>query len=99
MAMVALLEPALGRPQEATRGTPEAKAEYEKGEVARKKEDFKAAVEDYRQAIELDPNYAEGREMYIFASQQAATSEVRAAAFSAKASAKERAEYKKSWTK
>jgi thiol-disulfide isomerase/thioredoxin len=94
--MVALLEPALGRAQQdATQGTPEAKAEYEKGEAARKKGDFKAAAEEYRHAIELDPDYVDAHEKYFFVSQDAATSKLRGAVVSGKASAQERAEYKK----
>lgn len=50
-------------------GTPAARAEFEKGETARWTGNFKSAVEAYRRAIEIDPDFAKAHENYIFISQ------------------------------
>lgn len=54
-------------PDEST-GTPAARASFEKGESARKTGNFKAALEEYRKAIALDPDFAAAHEQYIFIS-------------------------------
>ena len=53
-------------------GTAEAKAAFEQGEAARKKQDYANAIAFYRKAIELDPKFAEAHENFRNASNQAA---------------------------
>jgi thiol-disulfide isomerase/thioredoxin len=50
-------------------GTPAARVEFEKGQTAQWSGNLKSAVEAYRRAIELDPDFAKAHEGYIFASQ------------------------------
>ena len=47
-------------------GTPAAKAEFEKGEAARKTGDFKIAADHFRKAIEIDPDFVEAHQSYVF---------------------------------
>lgn len=47
-------------------GTPAAKAEFEKGEAARKANDYAAAAAAFRKAIDLDPDFAAAHENFIF---------------------------------
>jgi tetratricopeptide (TPR) repeat protein len=84
-----------GVAQDATRGTPKAKAAFEKGETARKTGDLKAAADDYKLAVELDPAYTEAHEQYIMVSQDVATHDVYSAVISGKASAEQEAQFKK----
>lgn len=53
-------------------GVPAAKAEFEQGEALRKKSEFAAAAAAYRKAVELDPDFAEAHNMFIFASKLSA---------------------------
>ncbi len=61
-------------------GTPAAKAEFEQGEAAFKQQDNAKAVAFYRKAIELDPDFVEAHEKFIFASKLAASNEAKKAA-------------------
>src|SRR5258705_13357841 len=47
-------------------GTPAAKAEFEKGEAARKTGDFKIAADHFRKAIEIAPDFVEAHQSYVF---------------------------------
>ena len=51
-----------------TKGSAEAKAEFAKGEAARRESDWDGAVERYGKAVELDPDYFEAHENYVFVS-------------------------------
>jgi len=96
VAMFVLLGPAVCQEQGSAQGTSEAKVEFDKAETARKKGDFKTAVDHYRRAIELDPDNTDAHEYYIFTSGDVATNkEVRDAVFSGKATPEQRAEFKK----
>ena len=81
--------------QDATQATASAKTAFAQGEAARKTGDLKAAVKDYRRAIELDPAYTEAHEAYIRASQDAATHDLSSTAISGKPSAEQEAQLKK----
>src|SRR4051812_24746500 len=48
-------------------GCPAARAEFERGKVASQSEDWKAAVAAYKKAIQLDPNFADAHQEYMFA--------------------------------
>ncbi len=96
IAMGVLLSPALARAQEAAvEGTPAAKAEFEKGEAARKTGSYKTAAQHYLRAIALDPEYADAHENYIFVSQMDIDPTLRAAVFSPKVSPAQLAAYEK----
>jgi tetratricopeptide (TPR) repeat protein len=71
-----LLGGAMAQAQESA-GTPAAKAAFEQGEAARKKQDFAKAAEFYRKAIDLDPNYVEAHSRFLFMSKVAVTSSVK----------------------
>lgn len=51
-------------------GTVAAKAEFDKGEAFRQKMQYPQAVEHYRKAIDLDPNYVDAHSSFIFISKQ-----------------------------
>ncbi|HEY3927989.1 MAG TPA: redoxin family protein [Candidatus Koribacter sp.] len=75
---------------------PKAKAAFDKAENERKTDNNKAAVADYQKAIELDPNFTDAQQMYIFASQDlATTASVKDAVFSGKATKEQEAQFKK----
>jgi tetratricopeptide (TPR) repeat protein len=96
VAICALIGPAICQEQGSTKNTTDAKAEFTQAETARKKGDYKTAVDHYRRAIALDPDYAEAHEYYIFTSGDVATSKaVRDAVFSGKATPEQKAEFKK----
>jgi tetratricopeptide (TPR) repeat protein len=95
IAIVTLLGVVFATAQDATQATPRAKTAFDQGETARKTGDLKAAVEDYRRAIELDPAYTEAHEEYIRASQDLATHDVSSAVDSGKSSAEQNAQFKK----
>jgi hypothetical protein len=61
---VALFFPATGLAQEST-GNPAAKAMLERGLAARKQQKLDLAVEAFRKAIELDPNYVAAHTEFI----------------------------------
>ncbi|MFZ0799828.1 MAG: redoxin domain-containing protein [Terriglobales bacterium] len=94
IAILVFLGAMLAIAQDVIQGTPEAKAAFDKAEVARKTGNLKAAVANYRQAIQLDPDYVDAHEKYIFTSQDVATSNVSSAIYSGKASAEQRAQFK-----
>ena len=60
-------------------GTPAAKAEFEQGEAAFKKQDYATAAASYRKAIELDPDFIAAHEKFIAASAAAARAKSAAA--------------------
>jgi thiol-disulfide isomerase/thioredoxin len=66
----------IARAQESS-GTPAAKAEFDRGMEAQRKGDYTAAAAAYQKAIELDPNFAEAHQNFIFMSKQAATASLR----------------------
>lgn len=69
LALVALfLAPSLCFADESM-GTPAARAQFEKGETARWTGNFRFAVEAYRRAIQIDPDFAKAHENYILYSQ------------------------------
>ena len=53
---------------ESTKGTPEARAEFAKGAAALRQSDWDGAVEHYGKAAQLDPDYFEAHEQYVFVS-------------------------------
>jgi len=48
-------------------GSPAAREEFDKGKVASQSEDWKTAVAAYKKAIQLDPNFADAHQEYMFA--------------------------------
>jgi thiol-disulfide isomerase/thioredoxin/Tfp pilus assembly protein PilF len=95
VAILMLLGAAHGSAQDVTRGSAKAKSAFEQGEVARKTGDLKHAAEYYRRAIELDPNFIDAHEGYIFTARDVATSDVMSAVESGNATAEQRARFKK----
>ncbi len=73
---------------------PKAKAAYDKAEKERKTGNNKASVADYRRAIELDPNFTEAHQMYVFAAEDEIPQDVKDAVFSGKATPEQRAKFK-----
>lgn len=65
-----LLLSSLGLNAQESSGTVAAKAEFETGEALRQKMQYPQAVEHYRKAIELDPNYVDAHSSFIFISKQ-----------------------------
>lgn len=74
---------------------PKAKAAYDKAETERKTGNDKAAIQDYRKAIELDPNFIDAHEKYVFAVEDQAYADVKDAVFSGKATKEQEAQFKK----
>jgi len=65
-----LLAPSLSFANESM-GKPAARAEFEKGWSAQLSGDFRSAMEAYKRAITVDPDFAKAHENYIFVSQLA----------------------------
>ncbi len=60
----------VGVQAEESMGTPEAKAEYIKGEALMGKGSYPEAAEFFRKAIEIDPNYGEAHSNFLFTYRQ-----------------------------
>ncbi len=57
-------------------GTPAARAEFKKADIAKQSNNWAQAVADYKKAWEIDPNYAAAHREYMFASLMAAMGDV-----------------------
>lgn len=95
IAIVVFLGLSCALAQESTSANPNAKAAYEKGEIARKTGNTKGAIADYRRAIDLDPNFTDAHERYIFETEDFATRDVRDAVFSPHPTPEQEARFKK----
>jgi len=73
---------------------PRAKAAYTKAENERKTGNNKAALADYRHAIELDPSFIEAYRMYVFAAEDEATADVKDVVISGKETPEQLAKFK-----
>ncbi len=71
--MLQLFWSAGNAPADESNGTPAAKTHFDKGESARKSGDLSKAAEEFRQAIEIDPDYVEAHSSYIFTRKLAAS--------------------------
>jgi tetratricopeptide (TPR) repeat protein len=70
VAMAFLAAAALAAPQQPqnTKGTAAAKAEFDKGAAALRESDWDGAVAHYGKAVELDPDFFDAHEQYVFVS-------------------------------